>query len=227
MRLGPLVLVAVAALGLAGCAGDDEEAAAPLSLDQRVLGEEEAPGSKPDPAETRRTASDLGEVATYIENELIQATPEEATEEFRKAGFVSAIIDTRFFGETHTPDAKHVFVSVAQFEDEQAARDVGEWLHDDSRRPCPERCATQVSDFDVGDVPDATGVRRVATAERIEATGEDAEPYDSYEIRFVDGPFTYSLVLVGPPGDVSEGEAEDLAQALYDRVEGAPPAGSS
>ena len=55
-----LLLSAVVVLGLAACSGGNGEATStgPLALDQRVVTEEDAPDSKPDPVETRQTASD-------------------------------------------------------------------------------------------------------------------------------------------------------------------------
>lgn len=44
-------------------------------------------------------------------------------------------------------------------------------------KPCPQSCAAVISSFDVDGIPDARGVRRIATAEDIEAAGtEDEDP---------------------------------------------------
>jgi hypothetical protein len=47
---------------------------------------------------------------------------------------------------------------------------------------------------------------------------------ESYSVLFTDGPFVYSVDLSGPPGSVTEEQAEEIAGALHDRVQGAPPA---
>ena len=54
-----LLLFAVLVLGTA-CGGGSDEATStgPLTLAQRVVTEEDAPGSKPDPVEKRQTAAD-------------------------------------------------------------------------------------------------------------------------------------------------------------------------
>jgi len=44
-------------------------------------------------------------------------------------------------------------------------------------------------------------------------------------IDFADGLFVYDIALSGPPDEVSEQEAEEIARRLYDRVRGAPASG--
>jgi ABC-type glycerol-3-phosphate transport system substrate-binding protein len=70
--LKPLLLTvaAVAALGLTACGGD--KAAAPLALDQRVPSVADAPGSKPDPVETRVTAVGTEEFITKAQRSTRQ-----------------------------------------------------------------------------------------------------------------------------------------------------------
>ena len=224
MRAALLAMAVGAAIGIAGCGGG--ESAEPLALAQRVPGEAEAPGSKPDPVETRRTASGLDEFKEKLGDVLNEPSAEEMRE-LEKAGFVSAIVDTRFYpfepGAAHTGHEPHVFTLVLEFESDEGANDAVAVLHRNGLKPCPEGCATDFSEFDVDGVPDATGVRAVATAADLEATGESGEPYDSYAIRFADGPFAYDIELFGVPGKVSEAQAEEIANKLYDRVGGSPP----
>ena len=52
-------LAAVLAFGLLLVACGSEEAGAPLTLEQRVVGTAEAPGSEPDPIETQATTTEL------------------------------------------------------------------------------------------------------------------------------------------------------------------------
>jgi hypothetical protein len=47
-------------------------------------------------------------------------------------------------------------------------------------------------------------------------------PFDGYEIGFADGVFAYRIILNGPPGKVTQEEAEQIAKSLYDRVKGQP-----
>ena len=71
----------------------------------------------------------------------------------------------------------------------------------------------------MGDVPDARGVERIATAEDIERLGtEDERPDERYWIGFTVGPVVYTVDLQGPPGSVSEDQAQDIAAAYYERL---------
>ena len=73
------VLIAVALAGLTACSGGSGEATStgPLALDQRVVTEEDAPGSKPDPVEKRQTASDEQEFSDTMGDAFINPTDEE------------------------------------------------------------------------------------------------------------------------------------------------------
>jgi hypothetical protein len=89
-------------------------------------------------------------------------------------------------------------------------------------RPCPESCATVVSDFEVESIPDTTGVRRLTTAEAIDAAGTPNQiPRDQYWIGFTVGSSIYTMELAGPPGSVTEQQAREIASAYYDRITGA------
>jgi hypothetical protein len=227
--LKPLLLTvaAIAALALSACGGD--EAAAPLGLEQRVPSLADTPGSKADPVETRVTVTGTEEFITKLHDRLVNLTDKDRRD-FEAMGFVKGVHDTRFFpsepGAAHDRFDVHVFSLVLQFDSNDGAMRATELLHNDGLRPCPETCATQVREFDVDGIPDATGVRRLATAADIKAAGTDQDrPYDSYTIRFADGDFAYDIELFGSPGEVSEEEAEEIAGKLYDRVKGAPVQG--
>jgi hypothetical protein len=185
---------------------------------------QDAPGSEPDPVEKRQTVEGDAFISR-LGDQFVNPT-EENKKAFEDAGFLRAIVDTRFVPETpgapHTPESVHTFTLAAQFESADGAETGLDLIHEDSLRPCPETCATQIAEFDVAGIPDAQGVRRYATAQSIEAIGEDGEPYDSYEIQFTDGPFAYRISLFGPPGEVTQAEAEEIARKLYERVKGAP-----
>ena len=82
-------------------------------------------------------------------------------------------------------------------------------------------CAVQISNFDVDDIADARGVHRSATAEDIAMVGtKDQQPFDSYWVGFTNGAFVYTVDLHGPPGSVSEAQAQKIASAYYDRLTG-------
>ena len=226
MRQGVVVLAVVALMGIAACGNDD--AVAPLPLDQRVAGEAEAPGSEPDPVETRRTAAGLEELATTMEDQLITATDEEKAA-FGEAGFVSAILDTRFFpnepGAAHQRTDSHIATLVMQFTSEVGATDATDLLHTDGLEPCPETCAFAVAEFEVDGIPNGRGIQRIATQESLDRVGDtDRPPHAEYSIFFADGPFAYVVRSFGPPDGVSEQQTQEVAANLYARVQGAPPA---
>jgi hypothetical protein len=223
VRFAIPLLVALTALALVSCGGDDDEqTAAPVTLAQRFLTAGDAPGTKPDPVETRQTTADFDEFIAVLRERAVDPDDEEMTTVFQDAGFESAGVDLRFYGETHAPAAPHLVSSFVELGSEDGAKNALEWLATDSLKPCPVSCAFQISDFDVSDIADARGAHRIATAEDIERTGgaQDQEPLDSYWIGFTDGSFVYTVELRGLPGSVSEDRAEDIARAYHDRLTG-------
>ena len=221
-----LLLTAVLVLGIAACSDDSGTATStgPLALAERVVTDEDAPGSKPDPVEKRQTAADEQEFIEKMGDAFVNPS-EEDRKSLQTVGFVQAINDTRYFGETHSRDDAHTFSLVVQLESPDGATEMTDFFHTDSLRPCPESCAFSVSEFDVDGIPAATGVRRVATEEAIKAAGtSENRPYDSYAIFFADGDFAYDIDLGGPPGTTSEDKAVEIAENLYDRVHGRPAA---
>jgi hypothetical protein len=208
-------------IGLVACGGDDDETATPPPLAQRFISADDAPGSKADPVEMRQTTTDFDEFIATLSELAVDPDTEEATEVFQEAGFKGAGVDARFFGETHSQTAPHVFSSFIELEAEDGATSALDWLETDSRKPCPMSCAVQISTFDVDGIADARGVHRVATAEDIERVGtEDQVPFDSYWVGFSSGSVVYTVDLRGPPGSVSEDEALDIASAYHDRLTG-------
>jgi hypothetical protein len=217
----PLV-VAATVITLVGCAGDDDGTAAAPPVAQRFVTAEDASGSKPDPVETRQTTVDFDEFIVGLTDASIDPDTEEMTTVFQDAGFKGAGVDTRFFGETHTPGSSpHVISSFVELDSADGATSALDWLEMDSKKPCPMSCAVKISEFDVSDIPDAHGVRRIATAEDIERVGtKDERPNDSYSIGFTNGALVYTVDLFGPPGSVSEEQALEIASAYYERLTG-------
>jgi hypothetical protein len=219
----------VAALALSAC-GDEGTAASTgsLTLEQRVVTEADAPDSKPDPVEKPVEVSGPDAFISKLGERFINPTQEEV-EEFKTGGFVRALHVTRYMeatpGAGHTRNGPHIFSLTMQFDSDQGAKDALETFHLDSLRPCPETCAESAEAFEVADIPGAFGTHRFATAESIQQTGDTkAHPFDDYQIAFADGVFAYRMILSGPPGKVTQDEAEEIAKSLYDRVKGQPPA---
>jgi hypothetical protein len=223
MRLGVVAVAVLVVVGIAACAPDD--AGAPMTLEQRVPTEADAPGSEPDPVETPRTADELDELAAIMDDQLITATEEDATR-IGEAGFVAAILDHRFFptepGGEHGPGLPHVVTLVALFGSAAGATDAIDLLHADGLEPCPETCAFDLAEFEVNGIPNAQGIQRIATQERLDQIGDNRPPHAEYLILFADGSFAYSVRLLGDPDDVSELQAREIATRLFDRVQGSP-----
>ena len=222
MRFAIPLLAALAMFTLVGCAGDDEETTTPPPLAERFLTAEDAPESKPDPDELRQTTTDFDEFIAALGDRAVDLDTEEATEVFEEAGFQSSGVDTRFYGETHTPgESTHVVSSFIELGSDEGATSALDWLESDSRSPCPMSCATQISTFDVDGLEDGRGVRRVATAEDIERVGTTNErPFESYWVGFTVGSLAYAVDLFGLPGSVTEEQALDIASAYHDRLTG-------
>jgi hypothetical protein len=229
LRVGIALLVAMG-FGLAGCGGDDDggesatQASGPLTLQQRLLGESDVPGSKPDPVETRLNASSVDQLQAWPD----YWSDEVDADKLAKAGFVSAIHGTRFIpdkpGGPHTRDARHVRLLVMRFDSASGANTGAELLYESGLKPCPGECSMQIEKFDVSSLPDARGVHRFINDDAAAQSGEPS--FDSYRVWFADGPFAYELEMFAPWGRISKDQLEDIAQKLHDRVEGAPPAGT-
>jgi hypothetical protein len=221
MRLITIAAALVFCLPLMACGGDGARTA--MTLEQRVVGATEAPGSEPDPVEKQVTATGLEE----LESELAGPTLyDEDIEAFGEAGFISLVIDTRFFpsepGGEHTRTSPHVFTAVYEFESEEGANAAVDVVHRIGLRPCPETCAYEITEFEPSDVPNAKGVQGIATQESIDRIGDDIEPDARYSVFFTDGPFAYEVTTFGPPDAVSRQQVEGIAAKLYERVNGAP-----
>ena len=152
---------------------------------------------------------------------FIDPDEEEMTTIFREAGFKGAGEESRYLGETHSRSAPHLISTFIELGSEDGARSVLDWLEADLMKPCPESCAVQISTFDSDAIADGRGVRRLATAKNIENAGtEEQIPRDEYWVGFTVGSFVYTMDLMGPPGSVSEQQAQEIASAYFDRLSG-------
>jgi hypothetical protein len=225
MSRRPLAAVFVAAIVLAACAPQAE----PLTLEERVPTAEDAPGTEPDPLETPVTVTGIDE----FEAQFLAGDPtvtDADVQVLEDAGFVAAISAARYYpgeeGAGHDTARAHIFTIVMQFDSAGGTQDVVAYLQDFNLRTCPEVCAFASAEFDVDGIPDALGAQQIATQESLDEVGDPGEPMAIYAISFADGPFVYDVRLAGAPEEVSEEEAEEIAQTLYERVKGAPPAES-
>lgn len=220
MRFAKPLLVTAMVITPVACGGGDD--AAPLPVEQRFITANEAPGTQPDPVEKRETTVEFDEFIAALSEAAVDPDQEEMTMVFREAGFKEAGMDARFFGETHEPGVPHLFSLFVELESEDGARSALDWLEADSMKPCPGSCATRISTFGVKDIAEGRGVHRIATVEDIEAAAgpEDEQPSESYWIGFTLGPFVYAMELHGPPGSVSEEQAQEIASAYHERLTG-------
>ncbi len=228
MRFVLPLLAALVLIVPVACGGGDDTASdtttteqAALTLSQRLVTAEDAPGSKPDPVEQGGTTVKFDEFIQALSDLAIDPDTKEMTTVFKEAGFEGAGSGTRFFGATHTRTEPHVSSSVVQLQSEEGATSALDWLETDTMKPCPMSCAVQRSTFDVDDIPGARGVHRSATADDIARVGTpDERPFDSYWVGFTDGSFVYTVDLHGPPGSVTEEQAQTIANAYYERLKG-------
>jgi hypothetical protein len=218
MRLAIRLLVSITAVAFVACSGDDD---APVPVAQRFPTAADAPGSKDDPVEQGETTEDLDEFVIIFRPALIDPDDEEVSTVFEEAGFKGAGLDVRFFGDTHLPTAPHLFGWFIELDSDDGAMSALDFLEADTMKPCPPSCASVISSFDVDGIPDARGVRRIATAEDIEAAGtEDEDPSESYWVGFTVGSIVYTLDLGGLPGSVSEEQAQEIVSSYYERLTG-------
>ena len=215
MRFAIRLLVPLTMVALVACGAE------PVPVAQRFPTAAEAPGTKPDPVEKGQTTADFDEFISALTDAVIDPNREEMTTVFQEAGFKRAGLDVRFYGEKHSFTAPHLFSWFIELDSEDGARSAIDWLETDSKKPCPHSCATRVSSFEVDGIPDARGTHRIATAEDIEAAGnEDEHPSESYWVGFTVGSIVYGIDLHGPPGSVSEDQVQTIASAFYERLTG-------
>jgi hypothetical protein len=210
-------------VALAACGAQ----AAPLALEERVLTADDAPGSEPDPVETPQVMDGFDEFEAVVLVDVPSVTEEDLSA-LEEAGLVAAISDARFYpdepGGAHSREAVHAFSLVMQFGDADGPSEVVERMQAFNLQTCPDTCAFASAEFTVDGIPDALGAQRIATQESLDEVGDPGDPLAVYVIDFVDGAFLYQVELSGPPDEVSEEEAEELARTLHARVAGAPPA---
>jgi hypothetical protein len=109
VRFAITLVAALVMITLVACGGGDGEPAEPVPLAQRFLTAEDAPGSKRDFVETRQTTVNFDEFIAVLSEHAVDPDQEEMTTVFQEAGFKGAGLDVRFYGDTHSPTAPHLF----------------------------------------------------------------------------------------------------------------------
>jgi hypothetical protein len=203
-----LVCLSVAAALLLARRGDDK----PLALSERVGEPAEAPAAtRPG---KRQTTIDAATFVAQVKDSLIRTTPGEAEKILTHAGFERAVV------REYEADGAGAVAVAMQLRDSDAATRVLEWSNKDALSPCPGACNVDISAFDVPDIPDARGVKRLR--EKGAHGAGPGNPFESYEISFVDGQVLYALRTEGDPGTSHREALVHAAQRLYDRVKGRP-----
>ncbi|HKX75586.1 MAG TPA: hypothetical protein VJR05_09375 [Acidimicrobiia bacterium] len=214
---GIVALGLVVALSV-GCVGGSPD---PLTIEERLLPVADAPGFELSEDFSWRTAQEA--ITHSIGNGFNEATVAQAVELFEATGFVAGAGEVLSKVEGATRDNFLGFV-VFQFGSEEGAQDVHEFLHADDLKPMPGSCTVGIAEFEVDDVPNATGVARTLLE-----GGAGQICADRYLVDFTDGAFLYLVERVLPAGigsNAAQDEAIGFAKALYERVKGAPPASS-
>lgn len=216
-RHGLLMAVLLAGVGLvAGCGGDDEESARPLTLEQRLPAESDVPNEYS--VKDRFTFEDVDSLTSEGLALPEEAAVAEARQVLTEAGYASGVgrVFSKNDDSTATGEDFLVFMAL-RFESDSTARDVIEWIHDQDLKPCVGVCTIRISEFEVDGIPDALGVERVGGPHDKEA----GRP-DRYLVYFSDGPVGYLVERAGPTGNPRRDEAIDAAEGLYERVKDAP-----
>jgi hypothetical protein len=184
----------------------------PLALSGRVWDSGEAPAAaRPG---KRQATSDVAAFVDQIQDSLVRATPRDAAKILSTAGFEGAVAR-----EYEANGAAAVSVAI-QLHDTGAANSVLAWSNQDALSPCPGECNIDISAFDVSDIPRARGVKRLRE-QGAQGAGPN-NPFESYEISFVDGRVLYVLRTEGAPGTADRNGLVDAAKRLYGRVKGRP-----
>jgi hypothetical protein len=204
-----LVCLSVAvALLLAGHRAQDK----PLALSGRVWESREAPAAA-HPGK-RQATSDVATFVGQIKDSLVRTTPSGAEKILSDAGFEGAV------AREYEGDGAGAVSVAMQLRDADAATGVLEWSNKDALSPCPGECNVDITAFDVKDIPDARGVKRLRE-KGAQGAGPD-HPFESFEVSFVDEQVLYVVRTEGDPGASDRDGLAHAAKRLYDRVKGRP-----
>ena len=211
-RLTLATLVVVSLALLAGCGGSQSgTGGAPLTLEQRLV----RAGQLADWSETAPPAT-IGEATTFVDqirDTLIAATPAQAIAELERLGFAGASFSSLGKPPNHVEGGS----AVVELGSEADARAVQDWAVRDSLSPCPNICTVDITEFEVGDIPQAVGIHRTRQPDSTDP------PFQYYEVSFTDGPFYYVVLAWGDPAHmVSKDDVIASARDLWEQVRGRP-----
>jgi hypothetical protein len=201
------LLAAMTMATVAACGDDDEDGVSPAALEERLFPE----------SELRRLDLEVDRTFTWDNPTdftvqglfLPEATPpSDAIETIDDAGFEAAA--GQFLRDAFG-------VGVAQFESEEGANEVRDYLHEqDLQQPCYAACVVEPREFELEGIPGATAVAQLPVeGELPPGTGP---PFQRYVVEFTIGPYLYVGDASGPPRLDLESRFEEGVKALYDHV---------
>ena len=209
------VCVTVGALLAAGCGGDDDgdagagsaagsvatsAATTALAIEERVV-EGDLGGYQPGgPPQVTRTPEEFFQLAGA-------PVPAKQAAAFRRAGFVEGAV--RLYLNTSGPG----FSAAAQLGSPQQARAEADRIGDQFASGVPPGTSEKP-------LPGVPGSRTVVSND-LDALGQGVHTASAI---FTDGPFLYITVAGGRAEDLDPHAVLDAAAALYEKVEGSPPA---
>ena len=216
----PVVIVPVA------CGGGDDTASgtttteqAALTLSQRLVTAEDAPGSKPDPVEQGGTTVKFDEFIQALSDLAIDPDTTEMTTVLREAGFKGAGSGTRFFESNAYPYGASCLQlrrspPVRRRSDERSGL-----ARNRHHEACPMSCAVQRSTFDVDDIPRDeafTEVRPPTTSRGSEHQTNDPSKATGWASPTVRSSTRW--ICTDHQGSVTEERAQTIANAYYERL---------
>jgi hypothetical protein len=226
LRLIALCLALFTASAVTACGGSSPATApgpvpgayAPTALPlwQRVLGSGELSGFVSELSPPKLL--DLDSFIDQAKVAFIRLTPAEVRRELTNDAFRGAVISSLSSSASKDMIAASV---VVQFGSPVQAERASRFFTSDSLETCRNTCNVQIARFDIPDLH-AQGSHRMRS--EAAAGAGDEQPFESYDVGFVDGPFVYDVFVLAPrPGMVAGNTVVAAVRALYARVHGSPP----
>jgi hypothetical protein len=199
--------IAVAAVVVGGCGGDDGDSEASAADLKPLL----PPPNQLGPLEPDQTYEWDNAIDFIVQGTVTpeSTTASEAGAKMDDAGFQAAA------GEVLMPKGggAPVFVDAARFDSAEGATEAQDYLHRlDLQQPCAEACIVAPQEFTIEDIPGATAVHLVPTNGPVPP---DKKPFEAYTVEFTDESDLFYASASGDPGDIPPREFEKGAVAFY------------